>query len=189
VAAAQFLVQRGDADPDRLIIRGGSASGFTTLAALAFRDVFKAGTTYFGIGNLEAFQVETHKFESRYSDRLVGPWPESRALYRVRSPIFSADHISAPVLVLQGLDDKIVPPSEAERIVDALWERKIPHAYIAYEGEDHGFRKSENIVGSFEAELSFYGQVFGFEPADPIEPIEVTFLERSPVAAASPDPA
>ena len=176
VAAAQFLVRRGDVDPNRLIIRGGSASGYTTLAALAFRDVFKAGTTYFGIGNLEAFQVETHKFESRYSDRLVGPWPESRALYRERSPIFSADHITAPVLVLQGLEDKVVPPSEAERIVDALWERKIPHAYIAYEGEDHGFRKSENITGSFEAELSFYGQIFGFEPADPIEPIKVEFL-------------
>ena len=176
VAAAQFLVDRGEVDPNRLIIRGGSASGFTTLAALAFRDVFRAGATYFGIGNLEAFQVETHKFESRYTDRLVGPWPQSKALYRERSPIFSADRISVPVLVLQGLDDKIVPPSEAERIVDALWERHIPHAYIAYEGEDHGFRKSENVIGSFEAELSFYGQVFRFEPADAIEPVEVQFL-------------
>jgi dipeptidyl aminopeptidase/acylaminoacyl peptidase len=179
VAAAAHLVARGEVDPDRLIIRGGSASGYTTLAALAFRDQFRAGTTYFGIGNLEACQVETHKFESRYSDRLVGPWPESRALFRERSPIFSADRISVPVLVLQGLDDKIVPPSEAERIVDALWERHIPHAYIAYEGEDHGFRKSKNIIGSFQAELSFYGQVFGFEPADRFEPIEVKFLEAA----------
>jgi dipeptidyl aminopeptidase/acylaminoacyl peptidase len=179
VSAAAYLVARGEVDPDRLIIRGGSASGYTTLAALAFRDQFKAGTTYFGIGNLEAFQVETHKFESRYSDRLVGPWPESRALFRERSPIFSADRISVPVLVLQGLDDKVVPPSEAERIVDALWERHIPHAYIAYEGEDHGFRKSKNIIGSFQAELSFYGQVFGFEPADRFEPIEVKFLEAA----------
>jgi dipeptidyl aminopeptidase/acylaminoacyl peptidase len=184
VAAARFLVERGDADPDRLAIRGGSASGYTTLAALAFRDVFKAGTTYFGIGNLEAFQTETHKFESRYTDRLVGPWPESRELFRERSPIFSAGRIQVPVLVLQGLDDKIVPPAEAERIVDALWERRIPHAYVAYEGEDHGFRKAENIIGSFKAELSFYGQVFGFEPADTIEPVAIEGLDAWRAARA-----
>ncbi len=178
VNGATYLVERGDVDGERLMIRGGSASGFTTLAALAFRDLFRAGTSYFGIGNLEAFQVETHKFESRYTDRLVGPWPDSRQLYRERSPIFSANTIDAPVLILQGLDDRIVPPSEAERIVDALFERRIPHAYLPFEGEDHGFRKAENIVRSAEAEFSFYGQVFGFQPADPIEPLAIEALDE-----------
>ena len=177
VAGAQFLAARGDVDGERLIIRGGSASGFTTLAALAFRDTFGAGTSYFGIGNLEAFAGETHKFESRYLERLVGPYPASADRYRERSPINAADRIRCPVLVLQGLDDRVVPPSEAERIVAALRESGIPHAYLAFEGEDHGFRKAENIVRSFEAELSFYGQVFGFEPADPIEPITVHGLD------------
>jgi dipeptidyl aminopeptidase/acylaminoacyl peptidase len=178
VNGARYLVERGDVDGDRLIIRGGSASGYTTLAALAFRDQFRAGTSYFGIGNLEAFRIETHKFESRYDQSLIGPWPESRDLYRERSPIFSADRIRAPVLILQGLDDRIVPPSEAERIVDALFERRIPHAYLAFEGEDHGFRKAENIIRSAEAEFSFYGQVFGFTPADQIEPIRIEALEE-----------
>jgi dipeptidyl aminopeptidase/acylaminoacyl peptidase len=184
VNGARYLVERGDVDGDRLIIRGGSASGYTTLAALAFRDQFRAGTSYFGIGNLEAFRSETHKFESHYDQSLVGPWPESRDLYRQRSPIFAADRITAPVLVLQGLDDRIVPPSEAERIVDALFERRIPHAYLAFEGEDHGFRKAETIIRSAEAEFSFYGQVFGFQPADPIEPIRIEALEEWRAARA-----
>jgi dipeptidyl aminopeptidase/acylaminoacyl peptidase len=168
-----FLAERGDVDPDRVAIRGGSASGFTTLAALAFRDRFKAGVSFFGIGDLRKFVTETHKFESRYLERLVGPWPEMQARYEERSPALHCDGISCPALILQGLDDRIVPPTEAERIVDALFERGVPHAYIAFEGEDHGFRKAENIIRSAEAELSFYGQVFGFEPADDIEPIEL----------------
>jgi dipeptidyl aminopeptidase/acylaminoacyl peptidase len=168
---ARWLGERGDVDPERVAIRGGSASGFTTLASLAFRDRFKAGVSYFGLGDLEKFVHDTHKFESRYLERLVGPWPEAKARYHERSPALHAGGISCPVLVLQGLDDRVVPPAEAERIVDALFERGVPHAYIAYEGEDHGFRKAENIVGSFAAELSFYGQVFGFEPSDPIEPV------------------
>lgn len=173
VNGAKFLAERGDVDPERLAIRGGSASGFTTLATLAFRDGFKAGVSYFGLGDLAKFVRDTHKFESRYTERLVGPWPAAKAIYDERSPALHADRISAPVLVLQGLEDRVVPREEAERIVDALFERGVPHAYLAYEGEDHGFRKAENIVGSFEAELSFYGQVFGFEPADPITPLEL----------------
>jgi dipeptidyl aminopeptidase/acylaminoacyl peptidase len=178
INGARYLVDRGDVDGERLAIRGASSSGYTTLAALAFHDVFRAGASYFGIGNLEALQAEGHKFESRYSERLVGPWPEGRALYRERSPVFSADRITAPVLVLQGLDDRIVPPSEAERIVKALFERRIPHAYLAFEGEDHGFRKAENIIRSAQAEFSFYGQVFGFRPADAMEPLAIEGLEE-----------
>ena len=173
VNGARFLAERGDVDSERLAIRGGSASGYTTLAALAFRDTFKAGVSYFGLGDLAKFVQDTHKFESRYTERLVGPWPEAKATYDERSPALHADLISAPVLVLQGLEDRVVPPEEAKRIVDALFERGVPHAYLAYEGEDHGFRKAENIIGSFEAELSFYGQIFGFEPADDIKRLEL----------------
>jgi dipeptidyl aminopeptidase/acylaminoacyl peptidase len=154
-----------------------AASGYTTLCALTFRDDFSAGVSYFGIGDLLAFARETHKFESRYLDRLIGPLPDAAALYRERSPNDHADRISCPVLILQGKDDRIVPLSEAERIVDALWERRIPHAYLAFDGEDHGFRRAETIVRSFEAELSFLAQVFGFEPADEIEPVTVEGLD------------
>ncbi|HEY3522977.1 MAG TPA: prolyl oligopeptidase family serine peptidase [Candidatus Limnocylindrales bacterium] len=176
VAGAEFLAERGLIDPARLVVRGGSASGFTTLAGLAFRDVFAAGITYFGLGDLRAFVRETHKFESRYLERLVGQLPEMEARYRERSPALHADRISVPVLVLQGLEDRVVPPSEAERIVDALWERRVPHAYIAFEGEDHGFRQAASIIRSAEAELSFLGQVFGFEPADNLEPVTIEHL-------------
>jgi dipeptidyl aminopeptidase/acylaminoacyl peptidase len=177
VAGARWLAERGEVDGDRMAVRGSSASGYTTLCALAFRDLFSAGVSYFGIGDLLAFARETHKFESRYLDRLVGPLPAAEATYRARSPIRFCDRMSCPVLVLQGLDDRIVPPAEAERIVDALWERRIPHAYVAFEGEDHGFRKADSIIRSFEAELSFYAQVFGFEPADEIEPIAVEGID------------
>jgi len=177
VAGARWLVERGRVDGSRLAVRGGSASGYTTLCALAFRDEFSAGVSYFGIGDLLAFARETHKFESRYLDRLVGPLPAAEALYRERSPIRHADRIACPVLVLQGLDDRIVPPAEAERIVDALWERRIPHAYVEFEGEDHGFRKADSIIRSFEAELSFLAQVFGFGPADQIEPLAVEGID------------
>jgi dipeptidyl aminopeptidase/acylaminoacyl peptidase len=178
VAAAEFLVARGEADPRRLAIRGGSASGFTTLAALAFRRTFSAGTTYFGIGDLRAFVKDTHKFESRYLESMVGPWPETKQRYLDRSPALHADQIVAPVLVEQGAEDRVVPPEEAERIVDALWERHVPHAYILFPGEDHGFRSREAIIRSIGAELAFYGQVFGFTPADEIEPLEIKFLDE-----------
>jgi dipeptidyl aminopeptidase/acylaminoacyl peptidase len=176
VNGAAWLVEEGLVDGERLAIRGGSASGYTTLAAVTFRDQFKAGTSYFGIGDLETFDAQTHKFESRYTWSLVGRYPEARALYRARSPLNFPERISCPVLILQGAEDRIVPPAQAEQIVDALWERRLPHAYLLFPGEDHGFRTAANIIRSFEAELSFYGQVFGFEPAGSIEPIEVKFL-------------
>jgi dipeptidyl aminopeptidase/acylaminoacyl peptidase len=193
VAAAQFLVDRGDADPARLAIAGGSAGGYTTLAALAFRDVFAAGVSRFGVGDLETMTRDTHKFESRYLDRLVGPYPEAAPTYRERSPVHFLDRIACPVLVMQGLDDKVVPPSQAEAIVAALAANGIPHAYLAFEGEGHGFRGAAAIRRSLEAELSFLGQVFDFVPADRLEPIAVQGLETwgrrrgATVAAASPE--
>lgn len=179
VAGAKYLAEQGLVDGDQLAIRGGSASGFTTLAALAFTDEFDAGCTYFGIGDLRAFVKDTHKFESRYLESLLGPWPEARQVYLDRSPSLHAENITAPVLVQQGAEDKIVPQSEAERIVDALFERHVPHAYLLYPGEDHGFRGHDAIIRSFGAELSFYAQVFGFEPADDIEPLEIQFLDEA----------
>jgi dipeptidyl aminopeptidase/acylaminoacyl peptidase len=166
-----------------LAIEGGSASGFTTLAALAFRDVFRAGVSYFGIGSLAAFVAETHKFESRYLEGLVGPYPAARDVYEARSPIFHVDGIRCPVLVLQGLDDRVVPPSEAERIVAALRANGILHAYIPFEGEDHGFRKASSMLRSIQAELSFYGAVFGFVPADALPPLP---LVGGPPEASGP---
>jgi dipeptidyl aminopeptidase/acylaminoacyl peptidase len=177
VAAAQYLVTRGDVDPDRLAIEGGSAGGYTTLAALAFRDVFAAGISLFGVGDLERLGLDTHKFESRYSHRLIGPYPEAADVYRARSPVHFLDQISCPVLVMQGLDDKVVPPSQAEAIVEALAANGIPHAYLAFEGEGHGFRGAAAIRRSLEAELSFLGQVFGFVPADELEPVEMPGLD------------
>ena len=175
---ALALADRGLVDRDRLAIRGGSASGYTTLCAVTFRDAFKAGVSYFGIGDLVSFDSETHKFESRYTQSLVGPFPETESLWRERSPLNYADQIKCPVLILQGLDDKVVPAVQAEQIVAGLAANDVPHAYLAFEGEDHGFRKAENIIRSFEAELSFYGQVFGFTPADEIEPVELVRPRR-----------
>ncbi|HEX5027674.1 MAG TPA: S9 family peptidase [Gaiellaceae bacterium] len=177
VNAARFLVERGDADPDRLLITGGSAGGYTTICALTFTDEFAAGTTYFGIADLEQFGGgETHKFELQYEHTLVGPYPERADLYRERSPIHFTDRLSTPMLVLQGTDDRIVPPSQAELMVGALRERGIAHAYLLYEGEGHGFRRAENIIGSLEAELSFYAQVLGFEPAGSIPRLRIENL-------------
>ena len=178
VSGARWLAERGDVDGERLAIRGGSASGYTTLCALTFRDVFAAGISYYGIGDLLAFARETHKFESRYLDRLIGPLPAAAETYAERSPNRHVDQIRGAVLILQGLEDRVVPPSEAERIVDALWERRVPHAYLPFEGEDHGFRRAETIVRAFAAELSFLAQVFEFEPADAIEPVEVVNADR-----------
>jgi len=177
VAAVRFLVERGDVDPDRLAIEGGSAGGYTTLAALTFRDVFAAGVSLFGVADIELLDLDTHKFESRYSRRLVGPYPEAAALYRERSPIHFVDLISCPVLVLQGLDDKVVPPEHGETIVEALAANGIPHAYLAFEGEGHGFRGADAIRRALEARLSFYAQVLGYEPADDLEPLALPGLE------------
>ncbi len=177
VNAARYLVSQGEADPDRLLITGGSAGGYTTICALTFTHAFAAGATYFGIADLEQFGGgETHKFELQYEHTLVGPYPERADLYRARSPINFVDRISTPMLVLQGADDKVVPPSQAELIVGALQERGIPHAYLLFEGEGHGFRKTENIVRSLEAELSFYAQVLGFEPGDDVPKLEIEHL-------------
>ena len=177
VNGARGLVAEGLVDGERLAIRGGSASGYTTLCAVTFSETFGAGTSYFGIGDLETFIAQTHKFESRYLDRLVGPYPERKDLYHARSPLNFTDQISCPVLILQGAEDRIVPPAQAEQIVDALFEKRLPHAYLLFPGEDHGFRSAETIVRSFDAELSFYGQIFGFRVAAQIDPIVVEFLE------------
>ena len=177
-AAARYLAERGDIDPARVEIDGGSAGGYTTLLALAVRDEFTAGTSYYGVADLVTFHEDTHKFESHYDDYLVGPWPDAIDLYRERSPVNHADSISRPLLLLQGLDDKVVPPAQAEAIVAALKQRGIPYAYIAFAGEGHGFRKSENIKRALEAHLSFLGQVFGFEPGDELEPIRIENLEK-----------
>ncbi|MFM8943839.1 MAG: prolyl oligopeptidase family serine peptidase [Actinomycetota bacterium] len=160
--AARFLTDQGLVDPARVVASGGSAGGWTTLCLLAFTDVCAAGTSYYGVADLLPFVDDTHKFEARYFDSLVGPWPASRPLYEERSPLRHAERLSRPMLVLQGLDDRVVPPAQSELLVAALAAKGIPHAYIAYEGEGHGFRKAENIVRSLESELSFYAQVLGF---------------------------
>jgi dipeptidyl aminopeptidase/acylaminoacyl peptidase len=163
LAAARYLAAEGEVDGERLIITGGSAGGFTTLAALAFGDAFSAGGSYFGVADLGLLVDDTHKFESRYLDGLVGT---DRDEMQRRSPLYSADKITVPVILFQGLEDKVVPPEQAELISAALTENGIPHAHITYEGEDHGFRKAENIIHSLESELAFYGKVLGFTPAD-----------------------
>ena len=174
--AAVHLAATGRADPARLAIRGGSAGGFTTLAALAFRDEFAAGASHFGVADLELLARDTHKFESRYLDWLVGPYPEERATYRERSPIHHAEGIDRPVILFPGLEDRVVPPHQAEIMAAALRERGVPVAHLTFPGEGHGFRKAENIARTLEAELSFYGQVFGFAPAGGIEPVAVDGL-------------
>ena len=177
IAAARFLAERGDVDPDRLAIEGGSAGGFTTLAALAFRDIFAAGISHYGVGDVERLELDTHKFESQYLHRLLAPYPEAAALFRERSPIHAIGDISSPVLILQGLDDRVVPPSQAETMAAALASNGIPHAHLAFEGEGHGFRGAHAIRRTLEARLSFLGQVFGFEPVDELEPLEITGLD------------
>ncbi len=170
-AAAEALAARGAVDPARLLIRGGSAGGYTTLAALAFKDTFAAGASHYGVADLAALARDTHKFESRYLDRLVGPYPERSDLYDERSPLSARDGFSCPVIFFQGAEDRIVPPNQAESMVEALRVRGVPVAYLLFEGEQHGFRRAGNIVRALEAELSFYGQVLGFEPAGGIEPV------------------
>ena len=163
IAAVRGLAHAGIADPARLAIRGGSAGGWTVLAALVSSDVFACGVSYFGVADLRALAEDTHDFESRYLDGLVGPLPEAAQIYHDRAPINRVDALSCPVLLLQGLDDPVVPPSQSEAFRDALVQKGIPHAYLAYEGESHGFRKSETIIHSIQSELSFYGQIMGFD--------------------------
>lgn len=170
VAAARHLAAAGEADGDRMVIRGGSAGGYTTLCAVAWHDVFAAGASYFGVADVGALFETTHKFEARYDETLIGTDP---AVWRERSPLYSADQIDAALLILQGLEDAIVTPDQAEMMVAALQKNGTPHAYLAFEGEQHGFRKAENIQRSLEAELYFYGRILGFEPADAIEPVTI----------------
>jgi dipeptidyl aminopeptidase/acylaminoacyl peptidase len=178
IAAALHLAEQGEVDPARLCISGGSAGGYTTLACLARADTpFAAGGDYFGVADLEALTRDTHKFESRYLDSLVGPYPEQRARYRERSPIEHVEEFSRPLIVLQGLEDEVVPPNQATMIVEALRAKGVPVAYVAFEGEQHGFRREANIRRALESELSFYAQIFGFElPAG--EGIERVAIEQ-----------
>jgi dipeptidyl aminopeptidase/acylaminoacyl peptidase len=176
VNGALFLVEQGLVDDDRLAITGGSAGGYTTLCALTFRDVFKAGASHYGIGDLEALAHDTHKFESRYEESLVGPYPARRDLYHARSPIHFTDRLSCPVIFFQGLEDKIVPPNQAETMVAALRAKGLPVAYVPFAGEQHGFRRAENIKRALDAELYFYSQVFGFALAEPVEPVPIENL-------------
>lgn len=171
--AALYLADEDLVDIDRMAIRGGSAGGYTTLCALAFSDVFSAGASYFGVGDLAMLATETHKFESRYLDGLIGPYPEASDLYDERSPAHNLDDFDTPAILFQGLDDRVVLPNQAEGIVAALDERGIPHAYVAYAGEGHGFRRAENIERSYEAELYFYCRAFGIEPAGDLEPVDI----------------
>jgi dipeptidyl aminopeptidase/acylaminoacyl peptidase len=173
---ARYLVEKGRVDGKRLAIRGGSAGGYTTLCALTFRNVFRAGASYYGISDLEALVRDTHKFEARYLDRLVGPYPGRQDLYRERSPIHFADRLSCPIIFFQGLDDAVVPPNQAEAMVAALRTKGLPVAYLAFPGEQHGFRQAATIRRALEAELYFYSRVFGFELADPVEPVAIENL-------------
>jgi dipeptidyl aminopeptidase/acylaminoacyl peptidase len=173
---AAYLAGRGLVDGGRLMITGGSAGGYTTLCALAFTDTFAAGASHFGVSDVEALANETHKFESRYLERLIGPYPERVDLYRERSPIHYAERLSCPVIFFQGLEDEVVPKEQAETMFAALREKGLPVAYIPFEGEQHGFRRAENIRRALDGELYFYSRVFGFDLADPVEPVPIENL-------------
>jgi dipeptidyl aminopeptidase/acylaminoacyl peptidase len=173
VNAPKYLAARGVIDGTRLMISGGSAGGYTTLCALTFRDVFKAGASYYGVSDAEALARDTHKFESRYLDSLIGPYPARRDIYIARSPIHFAERINAPLLFLQGLEDEVVPPNQSERMYQAVRAKGIPTAYLTFAGEQHGFRKAGNIKRALEAEFYFYSRVFGYTPADALEPVDI----------------
>ncbi len=176
VNGAKALVEQGLVDGDRLVIAGGSAGGYTTLCALTFYDVFKAGASYYGVSDLEVLATDTHKFESRYMDSMIGPYPEAKQIYFDRSPINFVDKLSCPTIFFQGDEDKVVPPNQAEMMVEMLNRKGLPVAYILYKGEQHGFRQAENIKRTLDGEFYFYSQVFGFTPADAIEPVEIKNL-------------
>jgi dipeptidyl aminopeptidase/acylaminoacyl peptidase len=177
-AGARYLIEQQKVDPQKIAIRGSSAGGYTVLAALCFRDMFKAGACLYGIGDLETLARDTHKFESRYLDRLVGPYPEKQSVYRDRSPLYHAEKFHCPVIFFQGLDDRVVPPEQALTMVNALKEKHLPVAYLPFTDEGHGFRKAETIHQVLEAELYFYGRVFGFVPADDLQGIFIHNLQE-----------
>ncbi len=170
---ARYLADEGYVDFEKMAIRGGSAGGYTVLSALTFGQVYRTGASYYGVSDLEILAKDTHKFESRYLDKIIGPYPESAQLYRDRSPLYHLDKLGKPIIFFQGLEDKIVPPNQAEMMVEALRKKDIPVAYIAFEVEQHGFREAKNIKRATEAELYFYAKIFGFEPADRIEPVNI----------------
>jgi len=174
--AALHLAEMGEVDPAKLLITGGSAGGYTTLAALVFRDAFAAGSSHFGVSDCEALARDTHKFESRYLDTLIGPYPARADLYRDRSPLHHADKLSCPVIFFQGLEDRIVPPAQAEQMVQALRAKGIPVAYVPFPGEQHGFRHAANIRRALEAELYFFSRVLHFDLAEEVEPVEIENL-------------
>ena len=177
IAAGRYLAEHGEVDPDRTWVEGGSAGGYVVLCALVFDPTaFAAGVSYFGVADAEALALDTHKFESRYLDSMIGPYPERADLYRARSPVQFVEQLERPLLLLQGLDDKVVPPRQAEMMVEVLERKGIPYAYLAFEGEGHGFRRQENIKRSLEATLSFVGQVFGFTAADELESLAIAHL-------------
>lgn len=176
VNAALYLATTHHADPNRLAIRGGSAGGYTTLCALTFRKVFKAGASHFGVSDAEALAKDTHKFESRYLDGLIGPYPADRELYVARSPIHFAHQIDSALILFQGSEDQVVPPAQSRQMFEAVRARELPVAYLEFPGEQHGFRRAENIKRSLDAELYFYGQIFRFKLADPVEPVEIENL-------------
>ena len=176
VNAARFLAARGSVNPARTAIRGGSAGGYTTLCALTFRSFFQCGASHYGIGDLEALARDTHKFESRYLDGLIGPWPAARPLYHARSPINFTERLSSPMILLQGLEDKAVPPAQAQAMFDAVRAKGLAVALLMFEGEQHGFRRAATIQRALEAELYFYGRIFGFTPAGTIEPVAIENL-------------
>jgi dipeptidyl aminopeptidase/acylaminoacyl peptidase len=176
INAVNYLVDQGLVDGRRLAIRGGSAGGYTTLCALTFHDLFTVGASYYGVSDLEALAKETHKFESRYLDSMVGPYPDRIDLYRERSPIHHIDQLSCAIIFFQGLEDKVVLPNQAEMMVEAISRKGLPVAYLPFAGEQHGFRRAENIIRTLEAELYFYGQIFGFEIADVVAPVKIENL-------------
>lgn len=178
VNGAKYLVEQDLVDGDRLVIAGGSAGGYTTLCALTFYDVFKAGASYYGVSDLAVLATDTHKFESRYMDSMIGPYPEQKQIYFDRSPINFVDRLSCPVIFFQGDEDKVVPPNQAEMMVDMLKQKGLPVAYVLYKGEQHGFRKAENIKRTLDGEFYFYSQVFDFTPADAIEPLAIENLVK-----------
>jgi dipeptidyl aminopeptidase/acylaminoacyl peptidase len=164
-------------DGARLAIKGGSAGGYTTMCVLTFRTEFAAGASYFGVSDAELLAKETHKFESRYMDSMIGPYPQRRDLYRERSPLNFTERLNRPIIFFQGLDDKIVLPNQAELMVEAMKRRGVPVAYVAFAGEGHGFRRSENIKQALENEFYFYSRIFRFEPADPVAKVPIYNLD------------
>ena len=178
INGARYVIDRGRVDGNRVAVTGGSAGGYTVLRAMTSTDFFKAGASHYGISDLEVFHTDTHKFESMYDQSLIGRWAEDRQVYRERSAIHFVDRISAPIILFQGLEDKIVPPNQAELIVEAMRKKGLPVAYIAFEGEQHGFRMAKNIKRALEAELYFYSRVFGFELPDPIEPVPIENMKQ-----------